>query len=81
VADATRAHVSQPDFGYGYFWWIQPDHFEAEGIFGQAIAVFPKDHLVVAINSAWPSADNDSDWRAQGAFLEAVKAAARHSGP
>ncbi|HEY2482777.1 MAG TPA: serine hydrolase [Caulobacteraceae bacterium] len=80
VVDATRAHVREPRFGYGYFWWIYPDRFEAEGIFGQAIAVFPHDHLVVAINSAWPRADDNMDWAAQAAFLEAVKtAAAGHS--
>jgi CubicO group peptidase (beta-lactamase class C family) len=79
VADATRAHVREPRFGYGYFWWIYPGRFEAEGIFGQAIAVFPHDHLVVAINSAWPKADADMDWAAQAAFLEAVKTAAAAS--
>ncbi|HEY5410537.1 MAG TPA: serine hydrolase, partial [Caulobacteraceae bacterium] len=61
VADATRPHVADvgegPGLGYGYFWWTQPGGFEAEGIFGQSIAVFPKEHLVIAINSAWPTAD------------------------
>jgi CubicO group peptidase (beta-lactamase class C family) len=75
VEDATRPHIADP--GYGYFWWTLPDGYEAEGIFGQAIAVFPKDHLVVAINSAWPSADAASSWDAQLAFLRAIQAAAR----
>jgi len=77
ITDATRAHVQEPYYGYGYFWWIYPDRYEAEGIFGQAIAVFPKDHLVVAINSAWPRADDDADWIAQAAFLDAVRKAAK----
>ncbi|HXV01134.1 MAG TPA: serine hydrolase [Caulobacteraceae bacterium] len=76
IADATAAHVTEKDFGYGYFWWIHPGRYEAEGIFGQAIAVFPKERLVVAINSAWPRADDDADWIAQAAFLEAVRKAA-----
>ncbi|HEY5072505.1 MAG TPA: serine hydrolase [Caulobacteraceae bacterium] len=78
VADATRPHVKDP--GYGYFWWTLPDGYEAEGIFGQVIAVFPADHLVVAMNSAWPAADDDSSWVAQLAFLRAIQAAARRPG-
>ncbi|HEV2363673.1 MAG TPA: serine hydrolase [Caulobacteraceae bacterium] len=79
IADATAAHVAHADgpVGYGYFWWIYPDHFEAEGVFGQAIAVFPKEQLVVVINSAWPHADDETDWAAQYSFLEAVAAASR----
>ena len=81
VADATSAHAKLPpgedDVGYGYFWWTLPDGYEAEGIFGQAIAVFPRDHLVVAINSAWPAADAAALWNAQLAFLRALQAAAR----
>ena len=78
VADATRPHVADP--GYGYFWWTLPDGFEAEGIFGQAIAVLPADHLVIAINSAWPSADEDASWAAQLAFVRAIQAASRGRG-
>lgn len=75
VADATRPHVVDP--GYGYFWWTLPDGYEAQGIFGQAIAVLPKDRLVVAINSAWPTADADADWTAQLALIRAIQAASR----
>ena len=75
VEDATRPHIADP--GYGYFWWTTPGGYEAEGIFGQAIAVFPADHLVVAINSAWPKADAPGLWAAQRAFLKAIRAAAR----
>jgi CubicO group peptidase (beta-lactamase class C family) len=52
--DATARHVADPP--YGYFWWIVPGGYEAEGIFGQTLSVFPEDHLVVVINSAWPAA-------------------------
>ena len=43
----------------------------------KVIAVFPADHLVVAINSAWPTADEDASWVAELAFVRSVQAAAR----
>jgi len=51
--------------------------FQAEGIYGQSILVYPKDRLVVVINSAWKRADDDADWIAMQAFQKAVRAAAR----
>ena len=81
VADATRAHQSFPpggvETGYGYFWWIIPDGYAAEGIFGQQIFVYPAEKLVIAVNSAWPAASKDELWQAQMAFAQAVRAAAR----
>jgi CubicO group peptidase (beta-lactamase class C family) len=80
IADATSEHVKLPPEegvpGYGYFWWLNDDSYAAEGIFGQEIIVFPKDGVVVAINSAWAHADDDADWAAQTAFAEALRAAA-----
>lgn len=65
--------------GYGYFWWISPsgDAYEAIGIFGQAITTFPKDKLVIAINSAWPEADADELNAARDALTAAIREAAR----
>ena len=81
VADATKAHQSFPpggvETGYGYFWWIIPGGYAAEGIFGQQIFVYPADKLVIAINSAWPTASKDELWQAQMAFAQAVRRAAR----
>ena len=86
VSDATTAHVKfagheasdyAPDTGYGYFWWINSDGYSAEGIFGQQIFVFPKEHLVIAINSAWPVADNPKLWAAQAAFARAIQTAVK----
>lgn len=81
IADATKAHWSFPpggvETGYGYFWWIIRDGYAAEGIFGQQIFIYPADHLVIAINSAWPKASADDLWKAQAAFAEAVRKAAR----
>ena len=80
VADATSEHVKLPPEegvrGYGYFWWLPPGGYAAEGIFGQEVIVFPADHVVIAINSAWLHADDDADWAAQAAFAEALRAAA-----
>lgn len=81
VVDATRAHQSFPpggvETGYGYFWWIIPDGYAAEGIFGQQIFVYPGEKLVIAVNSAWPVASKDELWQAQAAFAQAVREAAK----
>ena len=81
VAAATSNHVKLPPEegvrGYGYFWWLNADgSYAAEGIFGQQIFVYPKDRLVIAVNSAWLHPDDDADWAAQAAFGRAVRAAA-----
>ena len=81
VADATSQHVVFPaggaETGYGYFWWLLPDGYAAEGIFGQQIFVYPKEKLVIAVNSAWAAADDHKDWAAQAAMARAVRAAVR----
>ena len=68
----------QNDFGkergYGFFMWIIPGGYAAEGIFGQQIYVFPQDKLVIAVNSAWASADKAQDWTAQEEMARAVRA-------
>lgn len=72
--DATTAHVTEPP--YGYFWWIIPGGYEAEGIFGQTLSVFPDEHLVVVINSAWPAAWSRAIDAMRMKYLAAVRAAA-----
>jgi CubicO group peptidase (beta-lactamase class C family) len=60
IAQSTRVQIAngqKPPNGYGYFWWIGPRAFEASGINGQSILVYPKERIVIAINSAWPQAD------------------------
>jgi CubicO group peptidase (beta-lactamase class C family) len=89
VADASARHVKfggegtpadvSTEQGYGYFWWIIPGGFAAEGVFGQQIFIYPKDRLVIAVNSAWLRADAREDWEAQAAFAEAIRAAAGKS--
>jgi CubicO group peptidase (beta-lactamase class C family) len=73
--DATARHVTDPP--YGYFWWIIPGGYEAEGIFGQTLSVFPQDHLVIVINSAWPQAWSQDIDAVRKKYLAAVRTAAR----
>jgi CubicO group peptidase (beta-lactamase class C family) len=77
VATATTPQITKgaPAPGYGYFWWMLPPGYAAEGIFGQAVVVYPKDDVVIVFNSAWKAADNDADWAAQAAAAEAIRVA------
>jgi CubicO group peptidase (beta-lactamase class C family) len=81
VADATSEHEKFPpgaaEHGYGYFWWLVPGGYAAEGVFGQEVFIYPDDRLVIAINSAWLKADSFDDWEAQAALAEAVRSAAK----
>ena len=72
--DATARHVADPP--YGYFWWIVPGGYEAEGIFGQTLSIFPEDHLVVVINSAWPAAWSEGIDAVRKKYVAALRAAA-----
>ncbi|MCW5759443.1 MAG: beta-lactamase family protein [Phenylobacterium sp.] len=83
IAESTRAQIPNgrpAPAGYGYFWWIGPEAYEASGIFGQSILVYPKDRLVIVINSQWPKPDEKSLFDAQSAFHRAVRAAAVQGG-
>jgi CubicO group peptidase (beta-lactamase class C family) len=76
---ATSKQIDNPDdknpnAGYGWFWWIRgPDEYDAVGIFGQAIATFPKDRLIIVQNAAWPAATGRELSLARAAMLQAVK--------
>jgi CubicO group peptidase (beta-lactamase class C family) len=75
MKDATSPHVTLPP--YGYFWWLIPGGYEAEGIFGQTVSMFPADHLVVVINSAWPDAWSEEIDKVRLKYLQAIRAAAK----
>ena len=84
VRESTTARAEadpETDTGYGYFWWIGPEAYEASGIYGQSILIYPKDRLVIAINSAWDKPDEKADFAALGAFQEAIRRAAMRSAP
>lgn len=78
VADATRAQTSFPpgpggETGYGYFFWIRPDGYSAEGIFGQQIFVYPAEQIVIAVNAAWPVATRPDLWAGRAEMAKAVR--------
>ena len=74
IAEATARHLAPAP--YGYFWWLLPGGYEAEGIFGQTVTIFPQDHIVVVINSAWSKAwDEDID-AVRLKYLAAIRGAA-----
>jgi len=82
--DATRQQIvidpAHPgEGGYGYFWWINPTagSYEALGIFGQSITTFPKDRLIIVLNSAWPKADASDLNAARDKLTAAIHAAAK----
>ena len=66
---------------YGYFWWPRADGegYTAQGIFGQGIAVFPEDNLVIAFNSAMLKASDRTQGQKQQALVNAIREAARGS--
>jgi CubicO group peptidase (beta-lactamase class C family) len=82
VADATKSHITSDDLkpgGYGYFWWIRNDGegtYDARGIYGQSITTFPKDRVIVVVNSAWPKATGKELSAARNAFIAAAHKAA-----
>lgn len=84
IAESTKVQIpnGQPaPNGYGYFWWIGARAYEASGINGQSILVYPKERIVIAVNSAWARPDQPADFAAlgkfQGAVRDAVVAAAK----
>jgi CubicO group peptidase (beta-lactamase class C family) len=84
VHDATtnRLPKAARDKGesYGYFWWPADEpNYRAIGIFGQGIAVFPEENLVIAINSAMVKASDKTQSQKQQALLKAVRDAANGS--
>jgi len=80
IAESTSRQIDNgraAPAGYGYLWWIGPEAYEASGIYGQSILVYPKDRLVIAVNSAWPAPDAKELFAALGAFQAAIHAAAK----
>jgi CubicO group peptidase (beta-lactamase class C family) len=83
-----------PDGQYGFQWWYNPGEataegldgapgvarqsFWAEGIYGQAIAIDPVEHVVMVQWSAWPAASpGDGTEEEQANFFAAAVAALR----
>jgi CubicO group peptidase (beta-lactamase class C family) len=77
MQDATAPHVTEPP--YGYFWWPAPGGYEAKGIFGQSLSVFPGEHLVVVINAAWPAATDKNLSKVRALYIQSIRSAAASS--
>lgn len=79
IAESTRRQIDngrKPPAGYGYFWWVGEEAFEASGIYGQSILIYPRDRVVIVVNSDWPAPDAKELFQALGAFQAAVRKAA-----
>jgi CubicO group peptidase (beta-lactamase class C family) len=84
IAQSTRRQIDNgraPPAGYGYLWWIGPDAFEASGIYGQSILIYPADRIVIAVNSQWAKPDDPELFKALGAFQKAVREAVLAAAP
>jgi CubicO group peptidase (beta-lactamase class C family) len=81
VAAATKREIDngqKAPAGYGYFWWIRPNHsYEAVGIFGQSVTTFRDRRLIIVQNAAWPHATGKELSAARNAMFEGVRAAVR----
>ncbi|MBS0470278.1 MAG: serine hydrolase [Proteobacteria bacterium] len=77
AATMHQLPTGYPNTGYGFQWWIHDDNgaFEAEGIFGQSIYINPREKLVIAMNSAWPVADDEVHDALNDAYQRAIVAA------
>jgi hypothetical protein len=65
VLDSIRLHSSfiEPDFGYGYGWWISPGDYQASGRGGQRIRVIASLNTIVVVTAV------DSDYSEIEAWL------------
>jgi CubicO group peptidase (beta-lactamase class C family) len=56
IHDAWTPQPPEPTkyiVGFGYYWQIRQDGgYEAVGAYGQSVTIYPKEHLVIAVNSA-----------------------------
>ncbi|MGD2128281.1 MAG: serine hydrolase [Lysobacterales bacterium] len=74
MADSTTP--SKANEGYGYLWWLNKNGaYEASGIFGQGIYVFPEKNLVIALQSARPDASKEEDWKLESELFRSIAGA------
>ena len=79
IHDAWTPQLSEPDkyaVGFGYYWQIRQDGgYEAVGAYGQSVTIYPKEHLVIAVNSA--SVDHHGIGLARWDLIAAIRGARR----
>jgi CubicO group peptidase (beta-lactamase class C family) len=67
---------------YGYFWWPgEAPNYQAIGVFGQGIAVYPEENLVIALNSAMAKASDRGQTQKKTALFDAIRKAAAAGAP
>jgi CubicO group peptidase (beta-lactamase class C family) len=76
AATTKKADIGIAGRGYGYQWWTNDDgSYGAQGIFGQGIFIDPTRNLVIASNSNWPSATDETSAKARQEFYAKVQVA------
>jgi CubicO group peptidase (beta-lactamase class C family) len=79
IHEAWTPQPSEPNkytVGYGYYWQIRQDGgYEAVGAYGQSVTVYPKEHLVIAVNSA--SVNHHGIGLARWDLIAAIRGAVR----
>lgn len=61
IETSTRGHVQRAGGSYGYFWWVRPHGYAAQGWGGQYVYVVPGAHLVFVL-TADPNTDRHLDF-------------------
>ena len=78
AAGSSQADTGIAGVGYGYQWWVYPGgNYGAQGIFGQAITIFPEQNVVIAAVSNWPVASSRKLTAERLAFFQKLAAGAR----
>jgi CubicO group peptidase (beta-lactamase class C family) len=79
IHEAWTPQLSEPDKytkGFGFYWQIRQDGgYEAVGAYGQSVTIYPKDHLIIAVNSA--SVDHHGIGLARWDLIAAIRGAVR----
>jgi CubicO group peptidase (beta-lactamase class C family) len=79
IHEAWTPQLSEPDKytkGFGFYWQIRQDGgYEAVGAYGQSVTIYPKDHLVIAVNSA--SVNHHGIGLARWDLIAAIRGAVR----
>ena len=76
AATRKQVDIGQPGRGYGYQWWtVDNGTWYAFGIHGQQVHVDPGRRVVVAFNSAWPTAYSAEAVAARAALILAIRKA------
>ena len=71
MKQSTASSGSNP--GYGYYWWLSSTRrYFASGAFGQQVEIDPSQHIVVAIQSHWPTPVNRYYVGYLDAMIEAI---------